>query len=414
MAGRIGIPKQETNMTAIRNTTWAFGLMLLALASGKAALGASASGCGGSSCDATCSPSGNASCDTPCNAPGESACRAAPDAGCGAACTAGNPHSAADGLRFAQLEDDPVLEECRQFFKDFCETCAGCSWKADASALFLHRSTPGSRTVLLDPTTGADLYDANRQEFPYAAGPRVSLTVLDCEGWGLELNYFGVDGWSTTSNVPRGGDLLVDNSPISPISPLPLSSAQFASIARFYSTEVNFRRPLFGNFSALAGFRWLEMTDQYSASGVSTTGYAVSETILTHNHLYGFQIGADGTLYQEPDRWRITGFVKGGIFLNNAEQATSLSDPDPRGPGSSAVNTSLDAAAFFGETGIVGYFQITKHLSVRSGYEVMFVNNVAQPVNQIPNTNLASRTATVDTSAGLFYQGASAGLEVTW
>ena len=138
----------------------------------------------------------------------------------------------------------------------------------------------------------------------------------------------------------------------------------------------------------------------------------MSETILTHNHLYGFQIGADGTLAQEADRWRISGFVKGGIFLNNADQATSLSDPG--GLGSLAVNNNNVGAAFFGETGIVGYFQITKHLSASGGYQVMFVNGVAQPVNQLAGTNLANSTATVDASSGLFYHGASAGLEVTW
>ena len=55
-------------------------------------------------------------------------------------------------------------------------------------------------------------------------------------------------------------------------------------------------------------------------------------------------------------------------------------------------------AAFFGETGIVGYFQITKHLSASGGYQVMFVNSVAQPVNQLADTNLAKSTATVDTT----------------
>ena len=44
----------------------------------------------------------------------------------------------------------------------------------------------------------------------------------------------------------------------------------------------------------------------------------------------------------------------------------------------------------------------------------MFVNGVAQPVNQLSGTNLANSTATVDASAGLFYHGATAGLELTW
>ncbi len=238
--------------------------------------------------------------------------------------------------------------------------------------------------------------------------------ALDCEGWGFEFNYFGVDGWSASSDIParslpNGGDLTVDS-----LTHVTVSDAHFDSIAQLYSGEINFRRPLFGNISVLTGFRWLEMTDKYFAEGNTTTGYTVSESILTHNHLYGSQIGLDGTLAQQADRWRIRGFVKAGLFLNNADQATSLADADPTGPGSHAVNNNNVGAAFFGETGLVGYLQITKHLSASGGYEVMFVNNVAQPVNQLAGTNLANSTATVDASSGLFYQGASAGLEWTW
>ena len=44
----------------------------------------------------------------------------------------------------------------------------------------------------------------------------------------------------------------------------------------------------------------------------------------------------------------------------------------------------------------------------------MFVNGVAQPANQISGTNLTTSAAVVDASSGLFYHGATAGLEVTW
>jgi hypothetical protein len=280
--------------------------------------------------------------------------------------------------------------------------------------LDIHRSTPETRAVLFDPSQTTDLFEASRQEFPFATGPRVSLTALDCEGWGFELNYFDIQDWSATSDVPHAllpsgyAYLTVDSA-----TQLPLSNAQFESTARLYSTEANFRRPLMGNLSVLAGFRWLEMTDTYLVEGTSaTTGNGMSETIRTHNHMYGFQVGADGTLARESGRWRIGGFVKGGIFLNNADQATSLSDPG--GLGALAANNNQIGAAFFGEAGVVGSFQITKHLSASGGYQVMFVNNVAQPVNQLSDTNLAGSSATVDMSSGLFYHGATAALEVTW
>ncbi len=402
-------------MSASRKTILALGLMLLTLAAGGSVLGASFIGCGGSSCEANCGTD-TGGC-TACQAPGNPAC----NSGCGAGCNAsGGSVGNAGGNSCTRYvvpttwaDDIPLLGACEPYFEDLCETCRCGRAQAEASALFIHRSTPGTRAVLLD-ANGADLYDASRLDFPFAVGPRVSLTVLDCEGWGFESNFFFIDGWSATSDIPNGslpggtGTLVVDS-----VTNLALTNAHFESIARLYSAETNFRKPLFGNLSFLAGFRWLELTDRYLAEGTSaTTRNTISETILTHNNLYGFQVGADGPLFQEADRWRITGFVKGGIFLNNADQATSLSDPG--GLGSRAVNNNEISAAFFGEAGVIGYLQITKHLAASGGYQVMFVNGVAQPVNQLSGTNLANSTAAVDASAGLFYHGATAGLELTW
>lgn len=370
-------------MTANRNTILVLGLTLLALTAGKSALGTPPAACGATSGEASCGNGGSAA--------GEADCNSSPNPDCSVSPT------------------DPFLGACTSYTNELREICNGCAWKAEASALILTRSSPGTRTVLTDSTSGADLVDAGQLQFPFAAGPRVSLTALDCQGWGIEVNYFGIDGWSASANAPSGTANLAVDSVIS----LPLTNGHFESTAALYSGEVNFRKPLFGNFSGLAGFRWLELKDKYSVEGIdANTGNAAYESILTHNHLYGFQIGADGTLAKQADRWRLTGFLKAGIFFNDADQATALNDPN--GQGNLAVNNNQHCPAFFGEAGLIGYFQITKHLAASGGYQVMFVDGVAQPVNQIPGTNLANSTASLDVSSGLFYHGASVGLEVTW
>ena len=392
-------------MTASRNTILAFGLMLLALTAGTSARGATCLACSGTSSDASGGTGGQTSSGTAANSTGDCGC----NAGCALCGAAGDPDRGATPC----WEREPLFQACEAYLRDFHEVCAGCTRKAEASVLYMHRATPGTAPVLLDTTSTNVVFGASNMEFPYAAGPRVSFTVLDCEGWGLEGNYFGIDGWSTSTDfltgaLPNGaGNLVVDST-----STITLSNAHFESIARIYSAELNLRKPLFGNLSCLAGFRWLQLMDQYVGGGTSygVTATTVSEKILTHNNLYGSQIGVDGTVFPIGEHCRINGFIKAGAFLNSADQATSFSE----GQTSSAVNNSHQGIAFFGETGLIGYAQLTKHLAASGGYQVMFVNNVAQPVNQLGGMTLATSTANVDTSSGLFYHGASAGLELTW
>src|SRR5271165_6087775 len=142
------------NMAANNKTTLAFGLMLLALALGRPAFGGSSHDCAASPGEASCNSTGNAGCDT-----------------------SNKPAAAATCTKAWDPEDEPLFRIGEQCFQDFCKTCNACTWKANASALILHRSTPGTQTVLLDPASGGNRFDASDLEFPFAAGPRISLTA---------------------------------------------------------------------------------------------------------------------------------------------------------------------------------------------------------------------------------------------
>ena len=268
-------------MTASRNTVLAFGLMLLALAAGNSAEGASPSACGPCAADASCNSNAgcgagcdaccNSGCAAGCNAACNNGCNAGCNAGCNGGCAAGCNGNCAAGCNGGCdsnscqtpgccgtrcIEEDPVFGAYAPYFSDLLEVCEGCSVKAEAGLLLLHRSVPGNATVLLNPTipgvqTGPDRFDSSQLEYTYETGPRISLTVLDCAGWGVELNYFGVNGWSTETTLPTTalvggmGNLVVDRF----TTPIPLADAHFESIARLYSTEANFRAPLCGSFT---------------------------------------------------------------------------------------------------------------------------------------------------------------------
>jgi hypothetical protein len=137
-----------------------------------------------------------------------------------------------------------------------------------------------------------------------------------------------------------------------------------------------------------------------------------AQSIVTWNHLFASQIGLESRLGPDDGRWSIGSYVKSGVALNSANATTSLSDPG--NVGFLSANDSECHASGFGEAGITGCIQIDKHISVSIGGQVMYINNVAQPVNQIVQTDLAAGTTIVNFGGGIFYYGGNLGLELSW
>jgi hypothetical protein len=392
-------------MTPIKHTILAFGTVLLTLAAGTAM----ADGYG---------------CAAGCNVPCEANCQgcAGPDCpnGNGGGVPGVQPEDFchAPGCRYADgtgfVEADPVFAAFGPEFSDLCDRCAGCEWRVDASALYLHRGAPAALPLLTDPTSGASLLEGGNFEFFPKTGPRIQFVVTDCAGLGLELNYFGVDGWSVTrafanSQFPSGvASLMVDS-----VITEPVDDAQFDITSVLHSSEINLRKRLFGKLDFLTGFRWLDLDDRYYASGTSAvTGNVLNQSVITWNHLFGWQTGLDGRLGPDDGSWSIGGFVKVGGALNNANTSASLNDPGNLGFLSVGANECH--VAYFGEAGLTGTIEIDKHISVTFGYQVMYINNLAQPVNQIVQTDLAAGTMAVNLDSGILYHGGNLGLEVNW
>lgn len=396
-------------MTAMRNTILALGLTLLTLAAGLArAADANLGGAADIQANATASnqEAGAACCQegsgavmglSPndfCHDPG---CRYSGQPGC--------------------LEADPIFSEFAPQFQDLCERCAGCCWRFDASALYMHRPDPTPTTLLTDNGTGATLLNAVNMDFPWKVGPRFAFIVTDCEGLGLELNYFNIDGWSSTRNFTSAdfsagvANLIVDGAG----NQEQVTNANSDITSMLESSEINLRQHLFGNnnLDGLIGFRWIDMNDLYTAQGASNTvtGSTVMESIRTHNHLFGLQSGLDGTIFSRGEYFQLRGYIKGGCMLDNANAATSLSGG---ALGSLAASDSLCHISCFGEAGLTGYIEIDKHVSISFGYQAMYISNAAQPVNQMSQTNLVAGTTLIDLGSSLAYQGVNLGMEVAW
>ena len=86
--------------------------------------------------------------------------------------------------------------------------------------------------------------------------------------------------------------------------------------------RVNVRWNPLSNVTMLAGFRWVNLRENLAGSiGTAhlSPGNRLFWNTTTTNNLYGFQIGAEGKIF-ERGRFSIDGLVKVGIFDNNAEE----------------------------------------------------------------------------------------------
>jgi hypothetical protein len=292
--------------------------------------------------------------------------------------------------------------------------CCDPQWTVTADALFLRPSATTGQQILFDPLQGTTLFNSSDMAFSCQAGLRLSLMRHGRCGWNFELNFFDNVGPKASAEFPASAlpsgiaGVIVDNTIL-----LPVDEIVFEERFRLYSSELNLQRPVNEWLTTLVGFRWVEFYDSYAVQGVeSVVSMPFSQAINTHNHLYGFQIGENALLFERTGRLRINGFAKMGVFHNAADQNSNLNDPANFGVLSAIANGSH--TAFLCELGLIGSYNISQHVALRGGYQVMWIEGLALASGQIPVTNLVAGTADIATSGGLFYHGATAGIEVTW
>jgi len=310
-------------------------------------------------------------------------------------------------------------------------------WTASADFIILDRigsvnqtlveRVLGSVPYLKVPTTpGVEAFNANGFQQGFAGGPRVGLIRHGDSGYDLELSYFQIDGWSSDRSVGPDYpiDWLVMRAPggFTQTNQKPMLATQamvWDYVTKLYNAELNMRWNPTSQLTVLAGFRWMNLGENLVGT-LDPPTYPWESTwtfwnTTTTNNLYGFQIGADGKLF-ERGRFSIGGLAKAGIFDNNAEQTTEVSVIFKRQRWAYA---STNHAAFVGETGLQCKYQVTERLLLRAGYEAIWLQGVALAPGQIQRTQTDLDTVSVQAfgvncDSGVFYHGATAGLEYSF
>jgi Protein of unknown function (DUF1551). len=217
------------------------------------------------------------------------------------------------------------------------------------------------------------LIDADDLDLGWAPGMDASI-MLHNPCYGVELRYLGLHQWSESKSAYYSSAVAQYDI---------FESAKFRS--RLHNVELNLHWWPCTNdrYSLLAGFRWLRLTDTLSLFQSITGGevpFEGGETISSRNQFWGGQVGAEGLLYGERDQgFSIDGVVKVGLFandINNHVRGYSI----PGGSGS--FRWDRTKTSFIGEVGLNANYAFTKNIAMTLGYEFLYLNKVAVPVNE--------------------------------
>ena len=291
------------------------------------------------------------------------------------------------------------------------------TWTGRTDALLLWRSAPQGVGLFDSLGPGAGLNAADLTS-GMAAGPRFTLFRHTGDLGAIEFNYFRVQDFTASRTLPTtdGGYVFADGVLCCNVE-TPLNDAGAALASEFQSFELNRRFPTDGRVQWLAGFRWVQWNESLGINAVTDLpGQTVDIDTATNNDLYGMQVGLDSILWRNGSRFWIEGLGKAGLFYNRAAQFTSfdLSIPEERIAG----GTSTSRAAFVGELGVTGVWQVNDWLALRTGWVAFWLSGIAQGPNQLAEQCLICedrpiRQAT-DTGGSVFVNGLTLGLEARW
>jgi hypothetical protein len=284
-------------------------------------------------------------------------------------------------------------------------------WTVQADTLLLNRSRLPGQTLLVDGGLNPQ-FNADQFDLPVQAGWQIDITRRLNDDWDLEARYFDVGGQSATSptiSSNNGAGLLFAPTAQGLFYPPLNSNLTYSS--RLQDVEINARRSLNTRVTLLAGVRYLNLDDRILVSQLTTNNrFDATQRVDGVNDLLGFQIGGDAVLVQR-GRFSLDTALKAGIYDDHtrnffAYDSTGLAQHNTSG--ASARN-----AAFCGEIGITATYDLTERLSLRGGYELLWLDGVAlasqQPILNPPA--LLGPPTSVGTNGDVFYNGGFIGLE---
>lgn len=279
----------------------------------------------------------------------------------------------------------------------------------------MQRGRPADNPLIRDGREVATLFGAANINFGYQTGFDLGLIRSMNECTSIEARYFQIDGWNAGIGPIAGVNGVVRFQPQLTGSGNDPTFGNYNSALR--SAELNVRRQMNCWYKGLIGFRYFNLPESLNIvqpfGGVAPGFF--QHTVNTTNNLFGGQIGGEACIWCR-DRLQIDGFAKAGLYGNAASSfyhfTNFINGIGDFNAGNNAT-AQVGHTAFVGELSLTGRYCLNDHIAVRGGYQVMWIQGVTLSSDQFNLVGVAPGIA-IDSSGGVFYHGATAGLELTW
>jgi hypothetical protein len=188
------------------------------------------------------------------------------------------------------------------------------------------------------------------------------------------------------------------------------------SMAVHYDSRLNSAEAslMFGepaaDFHVLVGLRYIRLEEYFQLNSFTADRLSTYE-IGTTDALWGAQIG--GLWHRTRGCWELTSFLKLGVYNNNADQATLLTDND-RTVVLRDFRTGDTVDSFVMDAGLNASRWINDKWLIRVGYGVLWLNNVARAPDQLDFASNAVAGSQIFFRQDAVAHGLNVGLEAIW
>ena len=328
-------------------------------------------------------------------------------------------------------------------------------WTVSAEAIVFDRVGTAKQTLVervpgtvpfkdIPITTGTPALNSTDLNQGFAPGFRLGAAYHVDSNLDLSLSFFHISDWSSIQSIGPDNPLnwMVMRAPggFFQTQDFAYQSMTWNYSTQLYNAELNAQKKVSDRIALLVGFRWLQLRENLQGTippadtfqpdwkplnwtlnqvagftnGTPAPAYPPFWNTSTTNNLYGFQVGAEGKIF-ERGRFSINGLIKGGPYLNHASELTGVSLAKTVYESGASTNQ----AAFVGEGGLQCKYQVTRAITLKLGYEVLWLAGVALAPGQIRETYITTAptgvyTHDVNSASNVLFHGVTAGLEFSF